>query len=99
MRTRILAILAGLAAAALLAWLLGGHHQSAPPPPTNPPAAGPSAPGASSPAITGNYADDWQRHCAPLTGPAQADCTRRLDQAYGKSDATPVPPPAVPPAK
>ena len=92
MRIRILAILAGLAAAAFLAWLLADRH---PPAPADSPAANPAAPSATGPATTGNYADDWQTRCAPLTGPAQADCTRRLDQAYGKSDAAPVP---VPPA-
>lgn len=55
-----------------------------------PPAAAPPA-AAFKP--TGNYADDWQVHCAPLAGPAQTACTTRLDSAYGKTDASPVPVP------
>lgn len=40
---------------------------------------------------SGNYANDWMANCGPLSGPAQKECEARLDTAYGKSDATPVP--------
>ena len=43
------------------------------------------------PAVSGNYADDWQTKCGPLTGPAQSDCTANLDAAYGHQAEQPVP--------
>jgi hypothetical protein len=57
---------------------------------------GPHAPPAGTPAtaVTGNYSDDWQSRCGPLTGAAQADCTSRLDAAYGRVAGAPVPPAA-----
>jgi len=42
--------------------------------------------------VTGNYSDDWQKTCGPLLGPAQADCTARLDARYGRVAGAPVPP-------
>jgi len=42
--------------------------------------------------VTGNYSDDWQKICGPLLGPAQADCTGRLDARYGRVAGAPVPP-------
>lgn len=42
---------------------------------------------------TGVYADDWAANCGPLQGPAQSQCTARLDAAYGRTSGAPVPPP------
>ena len=49
------------------------------------PAAAPEPP------MTGNYSDDWQSGCGPLLGPAQADCTARLDARYGRVAGAPLP--------
>jgi hypothetical protein len=86
-------------AAAALWW---NHRASEPPPPVpastgeTPAAAAPTEPKpAPKPAekITpsGNYADDWMKHCAPLGKAQQDDCTKRLEAAYGKTDDAPVP--------
>lgn len=41
---------------------------------------------------TGVYADDWLANCGPLQGAAQAKCTTRLDDAYGRAAGSPLPP-------
>lgn len=41
---------------------------------------------------TGVYADDWLANCGSLQGPAQAKCTARLDDAYGRAAGSPLPP-------
>ena len=80
------AILAALAVTALAvtAYLILNRPQ----PPAIAPA--PAVP-AAAPAISGNYADDWQTKCGPLTGTAQADCTTKLDVSYGRQAEQPVP--------
>ena len=45
---------------------------------------------------TGDYADDWQSKCGPITdAKAQGQCTEALDKAYGRQAGVAVP---VPPA-
>lgn len=41
---------------------------------------------------TGIYADDWLANCGKQQGAAQAQCTARLDAAYGRAAGSPVPP-------
>jgi hypothetical protein len=91
------AILVAIAAAAL--WW--SHRASEPPsvPASTgetPAAAAPAEPKAAprpSATVTpsGNYADDWMKHCAPLGKAQQDECTKGLEAAYGKSDDAPVP--------
>jgi hypothetical protein len=84
MKTRVIAIVAAVVAAAVAYWLLAGPK----------PAPAPAAPQAKAELkTTGIYADDWQADCAPLAGPAQAACTAALDAHYGKTDSAPVPAP------
>jgi hypothetical protein len=76
-----------LAIVGLVYVLMGSHTKPVPEPqPTLPAQATPPQT-----AISGNYADDWQSRCGPLTGDAQAGCTDSLDKAYGRKAATPVP--------
>jgi 1,4-alpha-glucan branching enzyme len=89
----ILVILAVACGVAYL-WFSGRQHPESPALPVSPPA--PAAQEqeprpAAAIKTTGNYSQDWMDGCAPLTGQAQADCTSRLDAAYGKTDAAPVP--------
>ena len=76
----LLAIGLGIAAAVLVSRML---HSGPEPAPLSAPAG--------QPAISGNYADDWQSKCGPLTGTAQTDCTAGLDGAYGRKADMPVP--------
>ena len=50
------------------------------------------APDIVNPVMSGNYSDDWQTNCAPLLGPAQAQCTARLDAGYGRVAGAPLAP-------
>jgi hypothetical protein len=50
-----------------------------------------SRPAAPAMATTGVYADDWAAQCGPIQGAAQAECTARLDAAYGRRAGEPVP--------
>lgn len=58
-------------------------------PPAHPPVPKDAAPAM---AISGNYADDWMKTCAPLTADRQKACTAALDAAYGRQEGAPVPP-------
>ncbi|MTJ84007.1 MAG: hypothetical protein F8N37_23725 [Telmatospirillum sp.] len=83
----VIVIVAGAAAV-----LLGRGHGPAPQTPAQAPAATPAAPSAAGKMeTTGNYSGDWMKLCGPLGGKDQENCTARLDAAYGKSDAAPVP--------
>jgi hypothetical protein len=79
LRLVLAVVLVGLVVAGL-AWRYSSH----------PPA--PAAAQAPAAVSSGSYADDWQAQCAPITGPTQLDCTRRLDSAYGRTADAPVPP-------
>lgn len=60
-------------------------------PPTPVPAATSSAP-TEIPAISGDYADDWQKRCGPETDASQQkSCTDKLDAAYGRKADMPLP--------
>ena len=72
-----LALIVGIAVVAT-AYLMLAHHQPKP-------VAVPDIP------FTGNYSDDWQTACGPVMGPAQADCTARLDARYGRVAGAPLP--------
>ena len=85
MRNLGIGILIGLAAAGAVYWVMTPHQAPIP---------GPSLPTqaqAPQPTITGNYADDWQTRCGPLTGAAQTDCAAKLDAAYGRKAEVPLP--------
>ena len=82
----ILAVLLGIVAAVGVNWFF---HQS----PAPAPASAPEAPASTGPAVSGNYADDWQSRCGPLTAADQAACTAQLDAAYGRKADMPVPKP------
>ena len=88
MRNLGIGILIGLAVAAVIYALVVGNR----PAPQGPSAAPPMA---AAPAIevkpSGDYAGDWQTRCGPMTGPAQADCTAKLDAAYGRKAEVAVP--------
>lgn len=86
MRNLGIGILIGLAAAAVLYWTMTPHQA-----PVSASQALPAEANAPQPAITGNYADDWQTRCGPLTAASQTDCTAKLDTAYGRKAEVPVP--------
>lgn len=84
----VLAIVVGIAAAILVYWLVTGRQ----PVQVEAPSAPAAAPQSPAPAISGNYADDWQARCGPLTpADVQANCTAQLDKAYGRTADAPVP--------
>ena len=86
--TPLLAIGIGVVAAVLVYWLVTGRQPTPVEAPTS--VSTPAAPAA--PSVSGNYADDWQTRCAPLTqAAAQANCTQQLDTAYGRKAGAPVP--------
>ena len=79
---KIAAVILAVLAAAAIYWAISSRQ----PAPEIPPAVAPPPP-----AVSGNYADDWQSRCAPLTGDRQTDCTANLDAAYGRQAEMPVP--------
>jgi hypothetical protein len=83
----ILIVIAVLAIAGLVYWLVSSHNKPAP----GPQPALPAQATAPQTPISGNYADDWQSRCGPLTGDAQTGCTDSLDKAYGRKAEVPVP--------
>jgi len=74
------------AVAALVAYLADSRNAGRPEAAVKPVEAAPAI------KMTGGYADDWQRSCAPLNGNAQSECTMRLDGLYGRSSGAAVPP-------
>jgi len=86
MRNLVLGIGLALATAALVYWLVATGTK-----PNQPPTPLPAQAVAPPPAVSGNYADDWQTRCGPLTGDSQTVCTAKLDAAYGRKADAPVP--------
>jgi len=72
-----LALVVGIVAV-VTAYVIITRQPAAPPPPADI-------------GVSGNYSDDWQARCGPLTGPAQRDCTAGLDARYGRVAGAPLP--------
>ena len=86
------AIVLGIAAAVIAYRLITDRPAEAPPSSAPAAAVKSSAPPAETPAISGDYADDWQKRCGPETDAAQQkSCTDKLDAAYGRKEDAPVP--------
>ena len=88
------AVILGIVAAVVAYRLITDRPAEIAQPPTpaeSAPAPIPADP-AAKPAISGDYADDWQKRCGPITDSAQQkSCTDKLDAAYGHKEDAPVP--------
>jgi len=82
-----LALIVGIVTVATAYLVLTRHQETS----VVAPVAATSSDGPPAIPMTGNYSDDWQTACGPVMGPAQADCTARLDARYGRVAGAPLP--------